>query len=123
MYNHVTLVGRLTADPEMRYSPNGAAVTTFRLAVDRGNKSQSGEKETDFFQVVCFKEQAEMVAQHITKGRTVLVDGRIHIRTVDGDDGKKRYFTDIVANPYGVRFLPDGKGKGTGDQTPTDDTW
>jgi single-strand DNA-binding protein len=96
--NKVILVGRLTRDPEMRYTTSGLAVTTFSLAVDRRYKSQSGEKQTDFFRCKAWRQKAEFVANYVTKGRLVAVEGSIETSEVMGQDGQKKYFTDIVCD-------------------------
>jgi single-strand DNA-binding protein len=103
MINSVVLVGRLTNDPEMKYTPNGMAITTFRLAVDRGRKSESGEDQTDYLNIVCFQKTAELVAQWLDKGALVGIEGRIQSRTWEGQDGKRNTWVEIVAN--NVRFL------------------
>lgn len=94
--NKVILVGRLTRDPEMRYTTSGLAVTTFSLAVDRRYKSQSGEKQTDFFRCKAWRQKAEFISNYVTKGRLVAVEGSIETSEVVGQDGQKKYYTDIV---------------------------
>ena len=103
MINSVVLVGRLANDPELRYTPTGTPVTTFRLAVDRGRKSDSGEDQTDWLNIVCFQKTAELVSQWLDKGALVGIEGRIQSRTWEGQDGKRNYAVEIVAN--NVRFL------------------
>lgn len=103
MINSVVLVGRLANDPELRYTPTGTAVTTFRLAVDRGRKSESGEDQTDWLNIVCFQKTAELVSQWLDKGALVGIEGRIQSRSWEGQDGKRNYAVEIVAN--NVRFL------------------
>jgi single-strand DNA-binding protein len=103
MINNVVLVGRLANDPEMKYTTSGMAITSFRLAVDRGRKNEAGEDQTDFLNIVCFQKTAELVAQWLDKGSLVGIEGRIQSRTWEGQDGKRNYMVEIVAN--NVRFL------------------
>ena len=116
MLNTVILIGRLTRDPELRYTPSGTAVCSFSLAVDRPFTNQQGERETDFIDVVVWRREAETVAQHLTKGRTAAVQGRLQIRSYETQDGQKRRVAEVVADT--VRFLDrprrDGPSKGTG---------
>ena len=90
--NAVALTGRLTADPEMKYTPSGMAIAQFRLAVDRTKKD-----ETDFLPIVCFEKQAELVAQYLGKGALVGIEGRVQSRSWEGNDGKTRSAVEIVA--------------------------
>jgi len=111
MYNRIILIGRLTRDPELRYTPSGQPVTSFTLAVDRPFKNQNGEKETDFIDIVAWRKLAEQVSQYMTKGRLVAVEGRLQIRSYEAKDGSgKRKVAEIVAD--GVRFLDSGRGGG-----------
>lgn len=103
LLNRVILIGRLTRDPELRYTPTGVAVTNFRIAVNRPFRNQQGEIEADFFNVVCWRKLAETVAQYMTKGRLVAVDGRLQTRSYQTADGQNRWVTEIVAES--VRFL------------------
>ena len=107
MLNRVILIGRLTADPELRYTQNGTAVTNFRLAVDRPYTSQSGQREADFIPVVVWDKQAETCANYLNKGRLVAVDGRLQVRSYDAQDGSRRWGTEVVAQD--VRFLDRGR--------------
>lgn len=111
--NSIVLVGRLATDPELKYIPSGAAVCEFRLAVDRPFKNQSGERETDFFNVKVWRERAETVANYMSKGRLVAVQGRMEIRQWVAQDGTKRSTAEVVAER--VDFLPDGRGPGQGE--------
>ena len=98
MLNHITLIGRLTKDPESKYTPNGIAVATFRIAVDRFTKNaETGEKETDFFNVVTWRRTAEFVTQYITKGRLVAVEGRMQMRSWTGQDGQRQTIYEVSA--------------------------
>lgn len=108
MYNRIVLVGRLTKDPDLRHTPSGKAVASFRLAVDRGRKDQHGNSETDFINIIVWERQAETVSQYLNKGRLVLVEGRLQMRTYDTQDGQRRTVYEVVANA--VRFMPDGRG-------------
>jgi single-strand DNA-binding protein len=103
MLNRVVLIGRLTKDPELRYTPNGVAVASFTLAVDRFRLNAQGERETDFIPIVVWQKQAENCANYIGKGSLCAVDGRIQVRTYDGKDGVRRWVTEVVADT--VRFL------------------
>jgi len=101
--NRVVLIGRLTKDPELRYTPNGVAVASFTLAVDRTYKNAQGEKETDFIPCVVFRQLAELCANYLAKGRLAAIDGRIQVRTYEGQDGQRRWVTEVVGD--NVRFL------------------
>ena len=107
MLNRVILIGRLTADPELRYTQSGTAVANFRLAVDRPFTNQSGERETDFIPIVVWDKQAETCANYLNKGRLVAVDGRMQVRSYDAQDGSRRWVTEVVAQD--VRFLDWGR--------------
>ncbi|HAC2965571.1 TPA_asm: single-stranded DNA-binding protein [Listeria monocytogenes] len=103
MMNRVVLVGRLTKDPDLRYTPAGAAVATFTLAVNRPFKNGQGEQEADFIQCVVWRKPAENVANFLKKGSLTGVDGRVQTRNYEGNDGKRVYVTEIVAES--VQFL------------------
>lgn len=98
MLNNVVLIGRMVADPELKYTPSGVAVTQFRIAVDRRFKSESGEKQADFIDIVAWRQSAEFAANYLSKGRLVAVQGRIQSRSWVQPDGQKRYKTEIVAD-------------------------
>lgn len=98
MINRVVLVGRLTKDPELKYTQTGIAVTRFTLAVNRAFQSASGEKEADFISCVAWRKQAENVANFLKKGSLVGVDGRIQTGSFEGQDGKRVYTTEVVAD-------------------------
>ena len=104
--NKVVLIGRLTKDPELKYTPGtGTAVTTITLAVENYN-SKTQEKTADFIPVVLWGKQAENTAQYTLKGSQVAISGRISVRTYDAKDGTKRYVTEVVADMFnGVQFL------------------
>jgi single-strand DNA-binding protein len=103
MLNQIVLIGRLTRDPELRYTPSGVPVATFRLAVDRPFSNAQGQRETDFFDIVAWRKQAELVANHIQKGRLVAVQGRLQARQYDTPEGQRRTVYEIVADR--VAFL------------------
>ncbi len=97
-FNRVVLIGRLTRDPELRYTAGGLAITKFSIAVDRRFKNQQGERVTDFFDCSAFRQTAEFVANYVNKGRLVAVDGRIEMNQSTGQDGQKRYYTNIICD-------------------------
>ena len=101
--NKVTLIGRLTKDPELRYTSSNIAVASFTLAVDRGYTSPNGERQADFLNIVVWRKPAENVKKFLTKGSQVAVDGSIQTRSYDDQNGQKRYITEILANS--VEFL------------------
>jgi len=103
MLNRIVLIGRLTKDPELRYTPNGKAVATFTLAVERPFKNQDGEREADFINIVVWETQAENCAKYLEKGKLAAVDGRLQIRSFNRQDGQRRWVTEVVADT--VRFL------------------
>lgn len=105
--NKVFLIGRLTRDPELRYTSSNIAVATFSIAVDRNFSNAEGEREADFINIVVWRKQAENVKNYMHKGSQVAIDGRIQTRSYDDTDGKKRYVTEVVAD--NVQFL-DSKG-------------
>jgi single-strand DNA-binding protein len=101
-YNRIILVGRLTRDPELRATPDGTSVVRFTLAVDRGMRAGE-ERQTDFFDIVAFRQLADNVANYVTKGRLVLVEGRLHTRRYTDREGNPRKAYEVVAD--NVRFL------------------
>lgn len=103
MLNVAVLIGRLTRDPELRYTPSGQAVASFTLAVDRPFTNQQGERETDFIDITCWRTLAETVANHVGKGALVAVQGRVQVRSYETKDGQRRKATEVVADT--VRFL------------------
>ena len=112
--NRVTLLGRVGTDPEMQYTPNGTAVTKLRLATDR-NRS-NGDTETDWHSVVCWDKLAEAVNNYVGKGQRIYVDGRLVQNTWNGDDGQRRYRTEVHASE--VVFIDGRNGNGNGGQAP-----
>ncbi|WP_282938660.1 single-stranded DNA-binding protein [Paenibacillus sp. RC67] len=103
MLNRVILIGRLTRDPELRYTPSGVAVTTFTLAVDRPFTNQQREREADFISVVTWRQLAETCANYLRKGRLAAVEGRLQVRNYDNNEGRRVYVTEVIAD--NVRFL------------------
>ena len=101
-YNRIILVGRLTRDPELRATPDGVSVVRFTLAVDRGMRAGE-ERQTDFFDIVAFRQLADNVANYVTKGRLVLVEGRLQTRSYTDREGNRRKAYEVVADT--VRFL------------------
>ena len=116
MLNRVILIGRLTQDPELRYTDSGTAVASFTLAVDRMRTNQAGERETDFINIVVWQKQAELCAQYLHKGRLAAVDGRLQIRSYENREGNRVRVAEVVAQS--VRFLDRGDSQGTSN-TPT----
>ncbi|EAG4438312.1 single-stranded DNA-binding protein [Listeria monocytogenes] len=112
--NRVVLVGRLTKDPDLRYTPAGVAVATFTLAVNRTFTNQNGEREADFINCVVWRKPAENVANFLKKGSMAGVDGRVQTRNYEDNDGKRVYVTEIVAES--VQFL-ESKQNGAGGST------
>lgn len=94
--NKVMLIGRLTKDPDLRYTQSGTAVASFTLAVDRRFPNQNGEREADFVNCVAWNKSAEFVANYFHKGKQVALEGRLQVRSYDGDDGKRRWVTEVV---------------------------
>ncbi len=113
MINRIILVGRLTKDPELRYTPNGVAVANFTLAVNRPFTNQQGDREADFINVVVWRRQAENAANFLKKGSLAGVDGRLQTRSYDNNEGRRVYVTEVMAES--VQFLePKGSNQGGG---------
>lgn len=106
MLNRTILIGRLTRDPEMRYTPAGVATTSFTLACDRP-VAAGKEKEADFIPIVTWRQTAEACANYTRKGRLVAVEGRIQVRNYENNEGKRVYVTEVIAD--NVRFLERGE--------------
>lgn len=117
MLNHITIMGRLVRDPELRHAGD-TPVCTFRIACDRDYKNKDGEKETDFVDVVAWRKLAETVSQYFSKGRMAVVDGRLQLRSWTDKEGVKRIATEILANQV---YFGDSKPKesGEGSHAPT----
>ena len=107
--NVVVLIGRLVADPELKYTPSGVAVCQMRIAVDRRFKSESGEKVSDFFNLVAWRQSAEFAANYLHKGRLVAVEGRLQSRSWVAQDGQKRYATEVVDSIQGLDRPKEGQ--------------
>ena len=116
MINRVVLVGRLTKDPELRYTPSGVPMARFTIAVNRTFSSQSGEKEADFIGCIAWRKQAENLANFMRKGSLIGVEGRIQTGSFEGQDGKRVYTTDVVADA--VQFLEPRGGANTSQGMP-----
>jgi len=110
--NNVSLVGRLTRDPDLRYTPNGVAVANFNIAVDRPFKGQEGKQETDFINCVAWRKLAENLAEYQKKGSLIAVTGSITTRNYDGQDGKRVYVTEVLANS--IEYLESKNSSGSG---------
>lgn len=115
--NRVMIIGHLGTDPEMRYTPNGSPVTSFRMATSRRYTSQDGERheDTEWFTVVAWNQLAELCNQYLAKGRRAYVEGRLHSNTWEGPDGKTRFRNEIVASS--VLFLDRAQGGQAGDES------
>jgi single-strand DNA-binding protein len=112
--NQVVLIGRLTKDPELRYTPSGVAVAQFNLAVDREFTNQEGEREADFIPIVAWRQLAENVANYQRKGSRVAVTGRIQVRNYENNEGRRVYVTEVIAQH--IQFL-DPQNKQDGAQS------
>ena len=117
MLNRVVLVGRLTRDPDLRYTPNGVAVANFKIAVNRPFSNQQGEREADFINCVAWRRQAENLANYMKKGSMIGVDGRIQTRNFEGQDGKRVYITEVMAES--IQFLETKGSSGQSGQGST----
>lgn len=100
MINNLTLVGRLTKDPDLKYTGNGTAVATFTLAVNRNFTNQSGEREADFINCVIWRKPAETLANYAKKGVLIGVTGRIQTSSYDNQQGQKVYVTEVIADNF-----------------------
>ena len=112
--NHFVGIGRLTRDPEVRYTQSGKACAKFTLAIDR-RKSGDGNPQADFISCVAWEKTAEVISQYCTKGQKIAVEGRIQTRRYDANDGTKRYVTEVVVQS--MEFC-DSKGGGTNSVAP-----
>jgi len=115
--NKVMIIGRLTQDPEARTTPQGTAVTNFSVATNRVWKDQQGASQsaTEYHNVVAWRRLAEICAQYLSKGRQIYVEGHLQTRNWEGQDGGKRYRTEIVAD--NMIMLGDNRGGGSNTQT------
>ena len=121
MLNNVVIMGRLTRDPELRYTQTETPVASFRLAVDRDVKSKDGERQTDFIDVVAWKKTAEFVSAYFCKGNMVVVSGRLQMREWTDKEGNKRTAAEVVAN--NVYFADKKPGSKRIDEVPSDSTF
>lgn len=128
MFNKVILVGNLTRDPEVRYTPQGTSVCNFGIAVNRKYKQgDEAKEEVTFINIVVFGKQADTCGQYLNKGKPVLVEGRLHENRWETEEGQKRSRHEVIAQ--NVRFLPRGQSDagsgastGGGDTTPPEET-
>ena len=119
--NKCHIIGRMTKDPEVRYTQGGTAVATFTLAVDR-RVAKDKPKEADFIPCVVWGKMADgVVKNYCHKGKQVAVEGRIQVRSYDAKDGTKRYVTEVIVNELELLGKGDGSSKQTGGNYPTDD--
>ena len=109
MLNHISIMGRITKDIELRRTPTGVAVASFTLAVDRDFKEKNGEKETDFIDCVAWRNTAEFVEKYFAKGRMAIVAGRLQIRSWTDKDGNKRRTAEVIADNV---YFGDSKKEG-----------
>ena len=114
MFNKAILIGRLVVDPELKTTPQGTNVCTFRIAIDRPFTPKGGEKKSDFLTIVCWRQQAEFVSKFFAKGRLIGVEGSIQSRDYTDKDGNKRYVTEIVSDRC---FFVDSKSSNSGTHT------
>lgn len=112
--NKVLLIGRLTKDPELRYTQSGTAVASFTLAVNRRFSGQNGEREADFINCVAWQKSAEFVANYFRKGQQMALEGRLQVRSYDGNDGQRRWVTEVVAEQ--IEFVGSKNENGSGRQ-------
>ena len=113
--NRVVLIGRLTANPELRFTASNNAVTTFSIAVDRNFKNEDGNKEADFINIVAWNKKAELIHQYLKKGDRVGIGGRLQVRKYQNERGENRYVTEVVADE--VEFL-NSKKSGLDEKSP-----
>ena len=113
MINRTVLVGRLTKDPELKYTPSGIPMARFTLAVNRPFSNQQGEKEADFINCIAWRKQAENLSNYMKKGNMVGIEGRIQTGSFEGQDGKRVYTTDVIADS--IQFL-EARGGGNSSQ-------
>jgi len=111
-YNKVILIGRVVADPEMRYTPSGKPTANFTMAVDRNWVNPQGERETDFINIVVWQKLAEICSQYLTKGKLIAIDGRLQTRSYDTNDGRKVKVYEVVASQMQMLDrAPAGEGR------------
>jgi len=110
MLNRIILIGNLTRDPELKYTTTGTPLATFGLAVNRRIKNAQGEREVDFFNIIAWRQTAEFVSQYASKGKKACVEGRVQNRNYVGQDGIKRYVTEVVADNVELLDSRDASG-------------
>jgi single-strand DNA-binding protein len=115
MLNRVILIGRVANDPELKYTPSGIAVSTFRVAVNRPFTNAQGEREADFIDVVAWRQAAEFAANYLGKGRLVAVEGRLQIRSYQAQDGTRRRVSEVVCD--NLKALDRARESGEGGQS------
>lgn len=115
MINRTVIVGRLTKDPELRYTPNGIASCRFQVAVNRTFQNQQGEREADFISCQAWRKQAENLANYMKKGSLIGVEGRIQTGSYEEQDGKRVFTTDVVADS--IQFLESRNSAGSSQNT------
>lgn len=121
MLNHITVMGRLTADPELRRTGTGTAVASFSIACDRDFASSGTEKETDFITIVAWRNTAEFVSKYFSKGRMAIISGRLQMRNFTDKNGNKRTAAEVVAeNVYFGDSKRDGAAAQTNGHVPSD---
>lgn len=108
--NKILLIGRLTKDPELRYTQSGTAVASFTLAVNRSFANQNGEREADFINCVAWQKAAEFVSQYFKKGQQMALEGRLQVRSYDDNNGQRRWVTEVVTEK--VEFVGSKGGNG-----------
>lgn len=116
MFNHVGLQGRLTADPELRHTAQGTAITSFTLASDTGRKNANGDRSTNFIDCVAWRSQAEFACKYLGKGRLVIVDGELSSRTYEDKEGNRRKAVEITVR--NIHFSDSKKDGQSGGQQP-----
>lgn len=114
MLNHIVLMGRLTRDPELRRTGNGTAVASFAIAVDRDFAPKDGEKETDFIDIIAWRQTGEFVSKYFSKGRMAVVEGRLQNREWTDKEGNKRRTAEVVADHV---YFGDSKKESSGDNS------
>ena len=115
--NKVFLIGRLTRDPELRYTGSNTPVATFALGVNRPFTNQAGEREADFINIVVWRKQAENVKNYLTQGSQVAIEGRLQVRNYDDNNGQKRYVTEVIAD--NVEFIGSRSSSNNSNNVPS----
>jgi single-strand DNA-binding protein len=112
MLNRVILIGHLANDPELKYTPSGVAVSTFRVAVSRPFTNAQGERDADFIDIVAWRQTAEFAANYLGKGRMVAIEGRLQIRSYQAQDGTRRRVAEVVCDNLRALNRPKEQGEG-----------